>query len=317
MHTYKIGVVALLSLSFLSNSCQKAVSLYDKSVYRTYDKKGFQEKVLQHDDHTIHYFDNELQNKPVMLFIHGFGGDGKVTWERQVKRFSNDYRIVVPDLLWFGESYSKAPPTLTSQVCAIHSLVKQLKLMDVHMVGISYGGFVALAYGSAFEHTLSSLTIVASPGDVIADEEVEEFCRRNSVKSVKEIFVPKDAKDVKRLFKISMVNPPPFPMVVFEAIFEKYFSRYPSEHAELLDDLPTNKNKVADTLSIPILILWGAKDTIFDVSNASKLQEKLNAQLVINQKTGHTYPGEEPAHFNKALLDFIETKATANSNLPK
>jgi len=114
-----------------------------------------------------------------------------------------------------------------------------------------------------------------------------------------------------------MVNPPPFPMVVFEAIFEKYFSRYPSEQAELLDDLPTNKNKVADTLSIPILILWGAKDTIFDVSNASKLQEKLNAQLVINQKTGHTYPGEEPAHFNKALLDFIETKATANSNLPK
>jgi pimeloyl-ACP methyl ester carboxylesterase len=315
MHTYKIGIVAVLSLSFLSSSCQKAVSFYDKSVYKTYEKKGFQEKVLHHGDHTLHYFDNESLNKPVILFIHGFGGDGKVTWERQVKKFSNDYRIVVPDLLWFGKSHSNSPATLESQVGAMYSLVEQLQLNDVHMVGISYGGFVALAYASNFEHTLSSLTIVASPGDVMEDIEVEEFCRRNNVNDVKEIFVPKNAQDVKRLFKISMVNPPPFPLVVYEAIFEKYFSRYPAEQAELLDDLPTNKDKVADTLSLPTLVLWGAKDEIFHVRNAYKLQEKLNAQLVINDTTGHTYPGEEAAHFNGALLAFIEAvKTTVDSN---
>lgn len=307
MRTYKLLAMGLLSLSFLSTSCQKAVSLYDNSVYRTYAKKGFHEKVLEANGHTVHYFDNERLDKPVLLLVHGFGADGKVTWERQVKDFSDDFRIVVPDLLWFGESFSGHEPSLISQVDALKTLMEQLNIKDVHLVGISYGGFVALAFASSHENALSSLTIVASPGNVMDDAEVKQFCLKNNVSDVKEIFVPKDAEAVKRLFQISMVKPPPFPMVVFEAIFEKYFSRYPKEQEKLLDNLPTNKDKVADQLGIPSLILWGEKDQIFNVANAYKLQDKLGATLVVHPTTGHTYPGEDPKHFNAALIGFIQS----------
>jgi pimeloyl-ACP methyl ester carboxylesterase len=302
--------VGLLSLSFLSTSCQKAVSLYDKSVYKTYAKNGFDEKVLVENGHTMHYFDNALENKPTLVLVHGFGGDGKVTWERQVKDFSKDFRIVVPDLLWFGQSNSSREATLQTQVNALKTLIDNLKLTEVHLVGISYGGFVTLAYASSYEKTLSSLTIVASPGNVIDDEEVKDFCMRNNVSDVKEIFVPKNAESVKRLFHISMVKPPPFPMVVYQAIFEKYFSRYPNEQEKLLDNLPTNKDRVAEQLEIPTLILWGAKDKIFSVDNAYKLQQKLNSRLVVHPTTGHTYPGEDPKHFNNELLKFIRSIET-------
>lgn len=315
MHTYKLIIVGLLSLSFLSTSCQKAVNQYDRSVYKTYAKKGFNSKVLEANKHTIHYFDNELKDKPVLLLVHGFGGDGKVTWERQVKDFSQEFRIVVPDLLWFGESFSSHAPNLKAQVDALKTLIEDLNLNDVHLVGISYGGFVSLSFASSYETMLKSLTIVSSPGNVIDDEEVKRFCIRNSVSDVKEIFVPKDAEAVKRLFQISMVQPPRFPIIVYKAIFEKYFSLYPIEQEQLLDDLPSNKDKVAEQLAIPSLILWGAKDEIFDVKNAYKLQEKLNSKLIVHPTTGHTYPGEDPKHFNKALLAFIlSTETTRSSN---
>jgi pimeloyl-ACP methyl ester carboxylesterase len=307
MRTYKTLIMGLLSLSFLSTSCQKAVSLYDKSVYKTYAKNGFDEKVLNANGHTVHYFDNQLDNKPTLLLVHGFGGDGKVTWERQIKTFRKDFRIVVPDLLWFGESHSAHQATLETQVDAIKTLIYELQLKEVHLVGISYGGFVTLAFASAYEKSLHSLTIIASPGNVIDDEEVRDFCIRNNVSDINEIFVPKDAEAVKRLFHISMVKPPPFPMVVYQAIFEKYFSRYPNEQEKLLDNLPTNKDKVAEQLTIPTMILWGEKDQIFDIKNAYKLQDKLNSQLVVHPTTGHTYPGEDPKHFNTELLKFIQS----------
>lgn len=298
-------VVGILSLSFISSSCQKAINQYDKSVYRTYTKKGFDAKTLEVNGHRIHYFDNRLENKPVLFLIHGFGGDGKVTWERQVKNLSSDFRIIVPDLLWFGESSSNHQPNLSTQVDAIKSLFDHLELKDIHLVGISYGGFVALAFASAYETSLQSLTVVASPGNVIDDEEVKNFCIRNSVSDVKEIFVPRDAEGVKRLFRIAMVKPPRFPMVVYKAIFNKYYSLYSNEQDQLLDELPSNKDKVAEKLSIPTLVLWGEKDEIFHVSNAYKLQEKLNSKLVIHPSKGHTYPREDSKHFNKELLKFL------------
>jgi pimeloyl-ACP methyl ester carboxylesterase len=303
--------VGLLSLSFITSSCQKAINQYDKGVYKTYAKHGLVEQILEKKSHKIHYFDNEAADKPVLLMIHGFGGDGKVTWERQIKQFSKDFRIVVPDLLWFGQSASSQTPSLIAQVDAIKTLIDELNLTNVHLVGISYGGFVALSYASAYEADLTSLTIVSSPGDVIDDGEVKEFCEKNQVSDVKAIFVPTDAAGVKRLFAISMVKPPPFPMVVYKAIFEKYFSQYPQQQEQLLDDLPKNKDKVPDNLVIPTLILWGEKDAIFNVSNAYKLQQKLNTKLVVHPTTGHTYPGEDPKHFNTELLRFLKEVETA------
>ena len=307
MLTYKVIIVGLLSLSFISTSCQRAVRIYDRSVQKSYAKCGFESKKLETNEFTIQYFDNELQNKPVLLLLHGFGGDGKVTWERQIKDFSKDYRVIVPDLLWFGESFSTQSPSLQTQVNGMRLLLDKLHVSNVHLIGISYGGFVALSFASEHEDLLNSLTIVSSPGNVIDDQEIAAFCAKNEVADVKEIFVPKDAQAVKRLFDISMVKPPKLPTVLYQAIFEKYFSVYPIEQEQLLDNLPSNKDKIKTDLSIPTFIMWGAKDEIFNVGNAYKLQELLSSELVVHPTTGHTYPGEEPKHFNTELLKFIES----------
>ncbi|XP_019246561.1 PREDICTED: uncharacterized protein LOC109226219 [Nicotiana attenuata] len=70
---------------------------------------------------TIHYHNpnNKLLNKPkpAVVFIHGFVSNGILTWLFQVLslRISGaDFAIYVPDLLFFGDSFTDRPERSTS-----------------------------------------------------------------------------------------------------------------------------------------------------------------------------------------------------------
>ena len=300
------------SVSLFNSVCQRAVEQYDRLVYKTYTNKGFIEHLAEIDGNQIHYFDNQKKQVPTIVFIHGFGGDGKLAWEEQVKLIKDNYRVIVPDLLWFGQSHSNSKPTLINQVEAINSLIKHLKISKFHLVGISYGGFVSLAFSHLYFKKLKSISVVASPGTIIEDQEIEKFCSRNNVSNVKEIFVPKSSEQVKRLFKLTFINPPKYPMFIYEAIYHKYFVRNQREKEQLLDNLSTNKGSYTEKPLVPALIFWGKKDQVFSVENATKLAQKLNAKTIIHKSTGHMYPGDAAKHFNENLFKFIDEVENTN-----
>ncbi|CAK9134092.1 unnamed protein product [Ilex paraguariensis] len=47
---------------------------------------------------------NHKTNKPAVVFVHGFVGDGIITWLFQVLALTGRYAVYVPDLLFFGGS---------------------------------------------------------------------------------------------------------------------------------------------------------------------------------------------------------------------
>jgi pimeloyl-ACP methyl ester carboxylesterase len=66
------------------------------------------------------------------------------------------------------------------------------------------------------------------------------------------------------------------------------------------------KSKLA-RLDIPVLLIWGERDTVFPLDEYGKpLKETLpRAKLVIVKQAGHGAYLERPDEFNKFLLDFI------------
>ncbi|KAK7391431.1 hypothetical protein VNO78_19847 [Psophocarpus tetragonolobus] len=44
------------------------------------------------------------KNKPAVVLMHGFCGDGIINWQCQVVALTKDYAVYVPDLLFFGGS---------------------------------------------------------------------------------------------------------------------------------------------------------------------------------------------------------------------
>lgn len=81
-------------------------------------------------------------NQPI-LFLHALGAD-HFMFKKQVDRFKNDYRIILVDLPWHGESYN--PSRLLDfdeTVKVLKELINHLGISDLALSGVSLGGYLA------------------------------------------------------------------------------------------------------------------------------------------------------------------------------
>uniref|UniRef100_A0A0E0NQH6 AB hydrolase-1 domain-containing protein n=1 Tax=Oryza rufipogon TaxID=4529 RepID=A0A0E0NQH6_ORYRU len=83
--------------------------------------------------------------KPPLLLLHGFGGDSKWTWARNLPALSRHFHVYAPDLLFFGAHSRSASPlrTVAFQARCAAEAMRLLGVDRYDVVGISYGGFVA------------------------------------------------------------------------------------------------------------------------------------------------------------------------------
>jgi pimeloyl-ACP methyl ester carboxylesterase len=60
------------------------------------------------------------------------------------------------------------------------------------------------------------------------------------------------------------------------------------------------------TISIPVLIIWGAEDEVVPVSVGKNFKRDIpGSELVILPKCGHIPPEEEAAATQQAIADFL------------
>ncbi|PWH85294.1 alpha/beta fold hydrolase [Brumimicrobium oceani] len=303
----KIQISAILVILLSLMSCKNIVTRYDTFVHKSYVRKDFSSESIALGNHEVFYYDNKRKDAPVVLFVHGFGGDGKLSWIEQAKTFSKDYRVIIPDILWFGRSKSKDAPELQTQINAMAALIKSLEIERLHLVGISYGGFISLGLAQELNEKLASLTIVDSPGVHFSDEEQKAFIDKIGVDHIADAFIPKNSEEVERMFSFAFRKPPKLPKFIRTQTLGVYLSQNPEEQRSLLLNLPQNR-KAFEHLNIktPTLILWGEDDEIFLVKDAKELQKQLNAELIVIPKAGHGLPSEKPKAFNEALNSFIQ-----------
>ena len=57
----------------------------------------------------------------------------------------------------------------------------------------------------------------------------------------------------------------------------------------------------------PVLVLWGRHDRILSIRNARDILKRIrHAEYVILENSGHQLTYEEPALFNRSLIDFLK-----------
>jgi pimeloyl-ACP methyl ester carboxylesterase len=87
-----------------------------------------------------------IGNGPTLIFLHGFLGNGD-NWQPLWTALAADYRCIALDLLGFGESSKPALNyTIWHQIEFLQQFIAALELENVHLVGHSYGGWLAAAY---------------------------------------------------------------------------------------------------------------------------------------------------------------------------
>lgn len=97
--------------------------------------------------------------------------------------------------------------------------------------------------------------------------------------------------------------------MVFVFSCQKLFTDNREQLIHLLKGITVGTDKFQVTpLSQEVLIVWGEHDQLFPVEKAFAIQRSLDgkARVEIIKKTSHTPQLEDPARFNKILLDFLQ-----------
>ena len=97
---------------------------------------------------------------PPVLCVHCSGGTHR-QWTRLADQVKGDFRVIAPDLHGHGGSPSPLPiqTTFHHDVEMVKALVRSVD-GPLHLVGHSYGGFVALNAALELQDRLKSLTLI-------------------------------------------------------------------------------------------------------------------------------------------------------------
>ncbi|KAI6677750.1 hypothetical protein NL676_038546 [Syzygium grande] len=163
---------------------------------------------------------NNNKKKNAVVFLHGFVGDGMMTWQFQVLALARKYAVYVPDLLFFGGSATgDSRRTVDFQAECVAKGLAALGLRRCTLVGFSYGGMVAFKLAESrpdlVESVVATCTVPALT-ESISKESLEKL----GFLTWPEVLMPNSVDGVKNMFEVGSHKLPRIPNRVFKDFLE-------------------------------------------------------------------------------------------------
>ena len=287
----------------------KWVAFHQSRLKSGLSRRGFVERSLTDSTHKLHFWLKETGTEDPLIVLHGFGGDALWTWANNMPALAKDRPVLIPDMLWFGQSSSLAQPSLSAQVSALQLVIAELGWSKLDLIGVSYGGFVGLALTVQDPGIIDDLVLLDSPGGTFDEKQIPAMEKRLGVEALGDFFVPESPQDLQSLIDLFFYKPrPPLPSFILEETYNISFSRFHEEKRQLLTELPANRQWFeAYNGDWPrTLVLWGEHDPVFPVSLASVLATQMDAELHIFKRASHAPNVEYPREFERKVLGFLD-----------
>jgi pimeloyl-ACP methyl ester carboxylesterase len=204
------------------------VSLLDAFFRRAFTSAGLRPSSAAVDaDTTIHFWAHPSlllqpsdQQRPVVVLLHGFGPDPTWQWAAQAGPLSRHFDLLVPALLFFGASATRAPARSDAfQAAALAALLTGGHVpglgrdgRTVHLVGANYGGLVAYHLARDLEQQQGGGVrvgkVVLCDADACwgADDD-RALADRSGAADVAELLAPGDTRAVRRRWMMSAYRP--------------------------------------------------------------------------------------------------------------
>lgn len=272
---------------------------------------GLQKQHIQVDGIQYHYYAAGDASKPTLLLIHGFSADKNV-WPRFAKAFTQNYQVIIPDLVGHGETAYSAnlPYDIPAQSERLLRLMDALNIKRYTVMGNSMGGFIAATMALNHPERIQT-AVLFDPAGVISPKPSELDIM---VKQGQNPFLLQRPEQFKAFYAMTMQKPPYLPQMVLDGIAADYIARR-TQLAEIYRQL-AGKN-LLDTrlkeIKVPTLIIWGAKDRLIDVSAVPVWQQGIaNSQVKVFNDLGHMPMLEDP----QASADVVQPFLTQHTAKP-
>ena len=260
----------------------------------------------------IHY-ETVGDGPPVVLLHGGIIDAGHVSWPPVRDRLADDYHVVVPDLLGYGESeLADGPYSIPRHATVIAAVIEALDLAPVTLVGVSLGGAVGMQL--ALDRPALVETLVPIDPFGLGDELPNGL--RSYLLAKVQIFNKLAIAAFRRSRRLTRASLGAIvhdltvlPDVAVDAVYREVqrptagvaFRRF--RDAEVTrDGYRTTFTDRFEELDVPTRLLHGAHDELFPVEWAKRAATRIpDAELRVLDDCGHWAPRENP----EAVASFV------------
>jgi pimeloyl-ACP methyl ester carboxylesterase len=259
------------------------------------------------------YYETRGAGEPLVL-IPGFS-NGMWIWDWNAAALAERFRVITFDPRGVARSEAGAE-ALSIKLIAddVAALLNALGVEQAHILGASFGGFVAQEFALGYPAMTRSLilccTSFGGPNHVIPPVETlaamastkglntEDRVRENLLLAFSPAYLHEHPQEIERVCALRAAN------VVPESVYLQQLQAAMQFCAE---------DRLAN-IAAPTLIVTGDADTIVPPQNSRNLAAKMpRAKLVTVSGGSHTFFIEQADEFNNIVTEFISRQQTAGS----
>ena len=244
---------------------------------------------------------------PAVILLHGFGEDHHI-FNSTVTALEKTYTVYTPDLLGTGMSpINRFPSNFSIEYVAdsTAALIQHEKIENCILLGHSMGGYVTLAFAKKYPQYLKGFGLLHStalPDTPIKIENrlrgitfIQKFGAATFLETTApNLFGTHTQKNHPQLIAEFIQSIPAFSNGALTSYYQAMMQR-------------TDLTSVLETTSLPVLFILGDQDmpvALEDTLPQTKMPQ--TAYLYVLENCGHMGMLEQPIHFNKAVLDFLD-----------
>lgn len=232
----------------------------------------------------------EGKGEPLIL-LHGLFG-ALSNFRDLFERFKSTHRVFIPMLPLFDLGLDTGVGALAKYT---QKFIEALELDQIHLMGNSLGGHVALIYTLQNQSKVSTLILTGSSG-LFENGMGETYPKRG------------DYEFIRKKTELTFYDPE---MATKELVDEVY--SIVNNRLKAIKIIALAKSAIRNNLSdelreikVPTCLIWGKNDTITPPMVAEEFKNLIpNAELHWIDHCGHAPMMERPEPFNEILSDFL------------
>jgi len=307
-------IIPIMLAGLLLCQCQSDT---DKSIVSNLEglafdqmKYPYQEKSFNFQGHNIVYIDSG--SGPPLIFLHGQASD-LLNFDPAFSLFVAQYRVIALDYPGFGKS--DKPEISFSEEFLVGMLDKLFKTVNIEsatLIGHSYGGYVAMVYGSARPEQVNSMVLI-SPAGIQKFNSFMSAAMRKAF-TVEAIMKTSMEKAMQNYHNSSANWSPEMETYALRRVAllkagNDEYQRYAHAMVQAMElMLDTTVRDRIGTIDVPILLLWGQEDSLIPLKVADEALKYIpDAQLETMENCGHFPMLEYPQEFHRLVQAFLKS----------
>lgn len=237
-------------------------------------------------------FIEEGEGEPLVL-LHGLFG-ALSNFKDLIEHFRHNYKVVVPMLPLFDLDILHT--TVGGLAKYVHRFIEFRDYKNLHLLGNSLGGHVALVHVLKHPERIKSLILTGSSG-LFENGMGDTYPRRG------------DYEYIKKKTEVTFYDPKTATKELVDEVFEITRNRLKVIKIIALakSAIRHNLGEELNNIKQPTLLIWGNNDTITPPFVAREFQRLIpNSELHFIDKCGHAPMMEQPEEFNIILDKFLK-----------